>query len=100
MYKRMISIFIALLLTSCSFFHVRKPTIEQGNIITDQAVNQLHAGLTSTEVISIMGTPVLTNMLTPNRMEYIYTHQVGSSPRTEKRVVIHLEQDRVTSIER
>lgn len=86
MYKSLIFILMVLFLSSCSYFHIRRPIIEQGNIITTEDVSKLHTGMSSSQVADIMGAPVLMNILTPDRMEYVYTYQNGSNPRTLKHV--------------
>ncbi|VVC76378.1 Outer membrane protein assembly factor BamE [Aquicella siphonis] len=99
MYKSLVCILMMLVLAGCSFFQIRKPIIEQGNIITNEAVSQLHTGMSSDQVIAIMGTPVVANILTPNRMEYVYTYQDGMSPRKEKHVTCLFEQGRLKEIQ-
>lgn len=74
------------LLASCSLLPVHKLEIEQGNVITPDQINRLHPGMTEHQVKEIMGTPVLINLLANSELSYIYTFQIGSKPRTEKRV--------------
>src|SRR5579885_2165020 len=98
MYKSIVCLLIMLTLTSCSFFSVRKPIIEQGNIITDESVRKLHTGMTPPQVVEIMGTPVLANIFTPNRMEYVFTYQDGNAPRKETRVTCIFDKGRLKEI--
>lgn len=100
MYKSVICILMMLVLSSCSFLSIRKPIIEQGNIITEESTSKLHTGMSEAEVIRIMGAPVLSNILTPNRMEYVYTYQSGKDPRTEKRVTLLFSQGRLQEIQK
>lgn len=86
MYKSLIFILMVVFLSSCSYFHIRRPIIEQGNIIKAEDVSKLHKGMSPTQVADIMGAPVLMNILTPNRLEYVYTYQNGYNPRTVKHV--------------
>lgn len=100
MYKGFICLCMMLVLSSCSYFSIRKPIIEQGNIITPEAVSQLHTGMSPDQVTAIMGTPVISNIFTPNRLEYIYTYQDGMTPRQEKRVTCLFNKGRLVSIEK
>lgn len=85
--KKLISLtLISALLSGCSFFRPHKMDIEQGNIIAPEAVKELHRGMSEAEVKDILGPPMLTNIFTPNRVEYVYTYQPGYGPRTEKRL--------------
>lgn len=101
MFKSLISILIMVLLsTSCSYFQIRKPIIEQGNIISDTAVSELHSGMSLEQVTAIMGTPILSNILAPQRVEYIYTYQDGTNPRTIKRVTCIFDNGVLQTIQR
>lgn len=98
MYKILLFSLMLLLLTSCSI--ISKPEIEQGNIITPAMISQLHTGMTPPQVIEVMGTPVLANILSPNRMEYVYTFQDTSGKRTETRVSCIFQNGRLKEIQR
>ena len=77
MRKIIILLFTALALTSCSYFHVHKMDIEQGNVITPDMVSKVHNGMTPAQVKVIMGNPVLTNVFDQNRLDYVYTYKPG-----------------------
>jgi outer membrane protein assembly factor BamE len=98
MNKSLICSLMLLLLTSCSI--ISKPQIEQGNIITPEMISQLHPGMTPPQVIDVMGSPVLANILTPNRLEYVYTFQNTSGKRTESRVSCLFQNGRLKAIQR
>jgi outer membrane protein assembly factor BamE len=99
-YKSMVCILIIAGLSSCSFFQIRKPIIEQGNIIEEKAVAELRPGMSKAQVVAVMGTPVLVSILTPDRVEYIYTYQRSARVHTERRVVLIFSQGRLQSIQR
>lgn len=85
--KKMISLLlIGFILTGCSFVRIHRMDIEQGNVITEAHLNQIHRGMTEAEVKNIMGEPVLTNIFTRARVEYVYTYQPGYGMREEKRL--------------
>ena len=48
-------------------------TIQQGNVITQEMVDQLKPGMTRSQVAYIMGEPILRNTFNENRWDYIYT---------------------------
>lgn len=94
MYKlSIISLLMMLMLSGC--FIITKPTIEQGNILTADKVRELHHGMSEKEVKNILGNPVLVNIFTPNRIEYVYTYQTGNRPRIEKRITLIFENGRL-----
>lgn len=85
-------------LSSCSYFHVHKMDIEQGNIISVEMVNRVHTGMTKAEVSDILGEPILANVFDPNRLDYVYTYRPGNGQPTEKYVTFILTNDRVSEI--
>lgn len=88
------------MLSGCSFFQIRRPIIEQGNIITDENVSRLHSGMSPAQVADVMGSPILENILTPNRMEYIYTYKNRTNPQIVKRVSCIFSNGRLQTIAR
>lgn len=100
MRKLLVLSLIGGLLTSCSLFHVHKVEIEQGNIMTSNMVNRLHTGMSEEQVETIMGQPVLVNIMNPRLKSYVYTDQLGSKPRTEKKLTLIFRQGRLESMQR
>lgn len=60
-------------LSGCAFPGVYKLNVQQGNIVTQDMVDQLEAGMTQRQVEYIMGTPVVQNPYEQHRWDYIYT---------------------------
>lgn len=85
-------------LTGCSYFQVHRLTVEQGNVITQENARELRTGMSRNQVEAIMGTPLLVNLFSPNRVEYIYTVQEGHSPRKTTRLSCLFSQGRLQSI--
>ncbi len=99
--KKMISlILLGFLLSSCSIFRTHKLDIDQGNIISEDEVSRLHTGMTTADVKNVMGSPVLTNVFTPNKIIYIYTFQEGHGTRQDKRLILSFYRGRLENIER
>ena len=84
--------------SGCSLFHVHKRDIEQGNVISEQEIAKLHRGMTSQQVKQTLGAPLLTNIFTPNRMEYVYTFQAGNEKMQVKRVSCVFHNHRLRDI--
>ncbi|RDI48049.1 outer membrane protein assembly factor BamE [Aquicella lusitana] len=86
--KKLISlVLISFFVTGC-FFRVHKIDVDQGNIITEENVRELHKGMSQSQVKEIMGNPVLVNIFTPERMDYVYTLQKGHEKMSEKRLTL------------
>lgn len=86
----------ALILSLSACIH--KVDIEQGNIITQEMVNQLHPGMTSDQVQFIMGHPVLVETFESNRADYVYTFQPNGQAITKKRITLMFNNGLLTSI--
>ena len=88
-----------LLLSACAEFPgVYRIDIEQGNIVTQDMVDQLRPGMTKRQVRFIMGTPLIEDTFNPERWDYLYSFQPGGEPRELTRMVVFFnEEDRLTS---
>ncbi|WP_246624928.1 outer membrane protein assembly factor BamE [Oceanobacter mangrovi] len=60
-------------LSGCVFPGVHKLNIQQGNIVTQDMLDQLKPGMTESQVEFVMGTPVLKNPFAEQRWDYLYT---------------------------
>src|SRR5689334_9608956 len=97
--KKIISlVLMGCLLSGCSFFRIHKMDIEQGNVFTQEDVSRLHTGMSESEVKSIMGTPTLVNIFTPNRIDYLYVWRPGYGQPTEKRVTCLFQNGRLREV--
>lgn len=96
--KKILILIMAIALSGCSLFHIQKQVITQGNIITPAMTSQLHIGMSEGEVRDVMGNPVLLNVFSPNRIEYIYTYQKGIHPREVTRVSCIFRDGRLVAI--
>ena len=52
--------------------------IRQGNLITQEMVNELKPGMTKQQVRYLLGTPLLIDTFNEDRWEYLYTNRPGS----------------------
>src|SRR5690606_17744119 len=64
-----------LAIAGCSFPGVYKIDIQQGNVVTQDMINQLRPGMTRRQVRFIMGNPMITDTFHPNRWDYLYSIQ-------------------------
>ena len=89
----------ALLTASCAFPRLHRVTVQQGNVITQEMVDQLKPGMTREQVAFVMGQPVVRNAFDDTRWDYVYTIDVPGS--FESRLLVSLyfsgdELDRIT----
>lgn len=81
--------FVGLLaLAGCSFPGVYKIDIQQGNVVTQDMIDQLRPGMTRRQVRFIMGNPLLTDTFHADRWDYLYSLQPGGGERQQERMTI------------
>ena len=77
---------------------IYRPTIQQGNVVSQEQVNELRPGMTKRQVRFLLGTPMLTDVFHANRWDYTFTRGVGSTPSEFKQVTVFFEDDRLVRI--
>ncbi len=94
-------IFVSLILvimTGCSIPKLSLPrlykiTVQQGNVITQEMIDQLKPGMTHSQIAFIMGEPILRNTFNENRWDYIYTVELPGYFRQDVRMSLFFEDD-------
>lgn len=82
-------------LEGCStleFPGVYKIPIEQGNIITQEMVDQLKPGMTEEQVEFVLGTPLTKDAFNGNRWDYLYSVKRGGKARKQHRLSVFFDQ--------
>lgn len=78
-YRKLIPLIIVstMILTGCSYTDrlVYRPDINQGNYITQEAIELLKVGQTKEQVAFIMGSPMLTSSFGGNVWYYVFRQQ-------------------------
>lgn len=95
-------VFAALLVAGCSGVHipgVYRIDIQQGNVVTQDMIDQLEPGMDRRKVRFILGTPLLTDTFNEDRWDYFYSYQPGGGERVQRRVSVHFENERLARIE-
>ena len=72
---------------------VHKITVQQGNVITQDMIDQLKPGMTRSQVAYVMGEPVFRNSFDESRWDYVYTVEVPGIFQDERRVSLYFEND-------
>lgn len=101
--KRTLLVSALLLMTACQagvlkFPGVYQIDIRQGNIITQDMVDQLRPGMTKRQVIFVMGTPLVADPFHQSRWDYVYNYQPGGGERVGERMTVHFENDLLSTI--
>ncbi len=77
---------------------VYKIPIAQGNIITQEMIDQLEPGMTRRQVVFVMGTPLVRDPYNQNRWDYVFNYQPGGGVRGQERVTLFFEGDQLVSL--
>ncbi len=72
---------------------VYKMTIQQGNVITQEMVDQLKPGMNRSQVAFVMGEPILQNTFDQDRWEYIYTINIPGFFEQQIQMTLYFEDE-------
>ncbi|GAB3371025.1 outer membrane protein assembly factor BamE [Azotobacter armeniacus] len=75
-----------LALAGCTIPGVYKIDIQQGNVVTQDMIDQLRPGMTRRQVRFVMGSPLITDTFHPDRWDYLYSIKPGGGQRLQERV--------------
>lgn len=92
----------ALFLTGCSLEwlpFVYRLDIHQGNVVSQEMVDQLKPGLTKRQVAFIMGAPLVADPFHDDRWDYIYSNQPGGEPRVQKTITLVFNDDELAGLQ-
>ena len=87
---------LILALSGCWFPGVFRIDVAQGNIITQQLLNQLKPGMTKEQVLYLLGTPMVQDSFNKNRWDYIYNFSQAGKPAATHQVTLFFEGEQFT----
>lgn len=73
--------------------------IQQGNVLTQERVNQLQPGMAKGQVRHLMGTPMLVDPFHQDRWDYIYTHRPPRGETERRHISLYFESGQLARIE-
>lgn len=90
--------------TSCSTVLNNLPgvytvDVQQGNIVDQSMVDQLRPGMSKRQVLYIMGSPMLKDVLHENQWEYLYSNQPGGEARQQKSITLYFQDDKIVGLQ-
>jgi outer membrane protein assembly factor BamE len=86
----------------CSNFYfpgVYRITVQQGNVISQTMIDKLKPGMSKSQVLFVLGNPVLDDHLNRNRWDYVYTIQSGNVDRVVRELHLHFIEERLSYFE-
>jgi outer membrane protein assembly factor BamE len=105
MLKTLVLLVATLSVAACSYIPipqfpgVYKIPIAQGNIITQEMIDQLEPGMTRRQVVFVMGTPLVRDPYHQDRWDYVFNYQPGGGERGQERITLFFDNDRLSRFE-
>ena len=95
------ALLIFLLFTGCSFLpHILyKIDVQQGNVVSDEMLETLTLGMTKSQVLFVMGSPLIVDAFRDNRWDYVYLMREKGDLSEHKRLTLFFENDTLVNIE-
>ena len=97
--KRLITIFAAglmVVLNACVF----RIDIQQGNVLEQEAIEQVEVGMSRSAVQFLLGTPMVADSFHRERWDYAYYMKRGRSRDIERRwLVVYFDDDEVIRLD-
>ena len=89
----------AALLNGCSYLKypdIHKVTVQQGNIVNQEMVDQLRPGMTRSQVRYILGTPLLMDTFDQDRWDYYYSIKPPGRPELREKIILFFDGNTLT----
>jgi outer membrane protein assembly factor BamE len=93
-------------LQGCSWQQVRENLpgiysmdIHQGNIVSQEMVDQLKPGMNKRQVLFIMGTPLLQDPFHADRWDYFYSNKPSGEVRLQKRISLVFRDEELAGLQ-
>jgi len=87
--QKIIILFLGLFLAACS---VHKIDIQQGNVVTQEMLDQLELNMPAKKVRFVMGTPLLRDVFHQQRWDYIYSFKAGNGQRKQRNITLFFDK--------
>jgi outer membrane protein assembly factor BamE len=84
---------------ACTYLTPYKIDIQQGNVVTPEAIEKLKVGMTRSQVGFILGTPLLADVFHGNRWDYVYYLRKGGRVGEERKVRLLFEDSKLKQID-
>jgi outer membrane protein assembly factor BamE len=83
--------------TGCAYVRPYKIEINQGNFVTQSQVERLKAGMTRSQVRTLLGPPLIESAFHGNRWDYQFTLERRGEKLTDHRVFVVFDGDTLKS---
>ena len=94
--RRVLITILLVQLAACSY----KPDVRQGNILEDEVINKLQTGMTTEQVMFLLGSPTLKDTFHKNRWDYIEAFTAGYEPTQRRLLTLYFEGQKLVRIDK
>lgn len=101
MVAKIFTLLAYLLLAGCSFLPhlLYKIDVQQGNVVTEEMVEKLKPGMTKSQVLFVLGSPLIVDAFRDNRWDYVYLFREKGELVEQKRMTVFFENEMLVNIE-
>jgi outer membrane protein assembly factor BamE len=85
--------------SSAQFPGLYRINIEQGNIVTQEMIDQLRPGMTRRQVRFILGTPLVADTFNQTRWDYVYSMKSPRGREERSTMTLYFDGDRLERFE-
>lgn len=99
--RRLLLPLLAASLLAATVACVYQVDVQQGNKLEPKDIDAVKVGMTRNQVRFLLGTPVVQDLMHPDRWDYIYFFRQGRSRTSERRwLIVWFDGDRVRDIQK
>jgi len=88
----------ALTLAGCGPFKPYEVDVQQGNVVDQTLIKELHAGMSKTEVQDLLGTPLLNTCFDEDDWSYVYTNQINGGKIEKKTLELFFAHNKLVKV--
>ncbi len=87
------------LLSACTYLTPYKIEIQQGNVVKDDELAQLRAGMSKQQVTQTIGTPLVTDVFHADRWDYVHYVRKRGRMLEQRKLTLVFREDRLAKLE-
>jgi len=89
---------LSLALSGCGSL-VHRIDIQQGNVVAPETFTKLKTGMTKTEVRTLLGTPLLTDIFHADRWDYYFRQEQRGQLVEQNKFTVYFENEKLVRVE-
>ena len=101
MVAKLLVMLILLIVAGCSSMPsiLYRIDVQQGNVVTEEMLEKLKPGMTKSQVLFVLGSPMIIDAFRDNRWDYVYLFREKGNLTEQKRMTLFFDHDNLVNIE-